>query len=202
MKLKNKIILEEKKINKKILSYQNEGIFLIFNKLTTEYNLYINGILPSLNEKEISPEEKLVLLNKELSKSTFDDILSKLNLEDVNDIMKSVVKDYYLYYILKNETLKREINDWEKLCDLFEMICNFQFELNLKEEINKNDLLNIIMWTNDFYSEINEFLFCVEYFHLGKYFNKKNIFKEILKKKDVDLDITNDDIKYELFLFK
>ena len=198
MKLKNKIILEDKKINKKILSYQNEGIFLIFNKLTTEYNLYINGILPSLIEKEISPEEKLVLLNKELSKSTFDDILSKLNLEDVNDIMKSVVKDYYLYYILKNETLKREINDWEKLCDLLEMICNFQFELNLKKEINKNDLLNIIMWTNDFYSEINEFLFCVEYFHLGKYFNKKNIFKEILKKKDVDLDITNDDIKYEL----
>ena len=151
MKLKNKIILEDKKINKKILSYQNEGIFLIFNKLTTEYNLYINGILPSLIEKEISPEEKLVLLNKELSKSTFDDILSKLNLEDVNDIMKSIIKDYYLYYILKNETLKREINDWEKLCDLFEMICNFQFELNLKKEINKNDLLNIIMWTNDFY---------------------------------------------------
>ena len=29
--------------NKKTIEYQNEGIFLIFNKLSTEYNLYING---------------------------------------------------------------------------------------------------------------------------------------------------------------
>ena len=57
------------------------------------------------------------------------------------------------------------------------------------------------MWTNDFNSEINEFLFCVEYFHLGKYFDKKNIFKEILKKsqkQDLSLYKINDDIKKEL----
>ena len=58
--------------------------------------------------------------------------------------MKSVIQDFYLYYITKNESLKREINDLEKLCDLLEMICNFQFELNKKKNIKKNDLLNII----------------------------------------------------------
>ena len=116
--------------------------------------------------------------------------------------MKSVIQDYYLYYITKNKSLKREINDIDKLCNLLEMICNFQFEINMKKDIKKNDLLNIIMWTNDFNSEINEFLFCVEYFHLGKYFIKKNIFKEILKKKDVNIDIIKDGNKYELLGIK
>ena len=71
-------------------------------------------------------QKKLFLLNKELSKS----FLSNLDLEDENDI----IHDYYLYYVLKNEMLKREINDGEKLCDLFEIICNFQFELNLNKK--------------------------------------------------------------------
>ena len=57
-------------------------------------------------------------------------ILSNLNIEDENDI----IHDYYLYYVLKNEMLKREINDGEKLCDLFEIICTFQFELNLNKK--------------------------------------------------------------------
>ena len=57
-------------------------------------------------------------------------ILSNLNIEDENDI----IQDYYLYYVLKNEMLKREINDGEKLCDLFEIICTFQFELNLNKK--------------------------------------------------------------------
>ena len=57
-------------------------------------------------------------------------ILSNLNIEDENDI----IHDYYLYYVLKNEMLKREINDGEKLCDLLEIICNFQFELNLNKK--------------------------------------------------------------------
>ena len=190
-----------KAIPKKIIEYKNEGITLIFNKLITEYNLYINGILNTLNEKEIDINEKLSLLNDELSKSTFDKILSN-SLEDEKDAMKSVIQDYYLYYITKNESLKREINDLEKLCELLEMICNFQFEINMKKDIKKNDLLNIIMWTNDYYSEINEFLFCVEYFHSGKYFNKKNIFKEILKKQDANIDIIKDDFKSELLGIK
>ena len=62
MKLKNEILIEDKKNNKKILDYLNEGIFLIFNKLSTEYYLYINGTLPFLNKKEISPKEKLFAL--------------------------------------------------------------------------------------------------------------------------------------------
>ena len=33
-----------KNVNGSKFQYENEGIFLIFNKLTIEYNLYINGI--------------------------------------------------------------------------------------------------------------------------------------------------------------
>ena len=54
------------------------------------------------------------------------------------------------------------------------MICNFRFEVNLKKEINKNVLLNIIMWKNDFYSEINEFCFVLNIIIW------QNIFKKIL----------------------
>ena len=57
--------------NRNAKKYQNEGIFLIFNKLSTEYNLYINGIkkINFIDDKilEVSFEEKLSLLNKELS---------------------------------------------------------------------------------------------------------------------------------------
>ena len=51
---------------------------------------------------------------------------------------------------------------------------NPRSEVNLKKEINKNVLLNIIMWTNDFYSEINEFCFVLNIIIW------QNIFKKIL----------------------
>ena len=186
--------------NKKTIKYQNEGIFLIFNKLTTEYNLYINGLKAEKEEENF--EEKLSLLNNELSESTFDKILLNSNIEDDNDKIKSIIQDYYLFFITRNESLKRELNDLQKLCNILEMICNFQFEFNFKKNLTKNDLLYLIMWTNDFYSELNEFLFCIEYFHLGKYLEKKNIFKEILKKNDDNINIIIDDIKDELIAIK
>lgn len=168
--------------NKKTIEYQNEGIFLIFNKLSTEYNLYINGLKKVVFEKKDSFEEKLSLLNKELSESTFDKILLNSNIEDDNDKIKSIIQDYYLFFITRNESLKRELNDLQKLCKIVEMVCNFQFEFNFKKNLTKNDLLYLIMWTNDFYSELNEFLFCIEYFHLGKYFEKKIFLKKYSRK--------------------
>ena len=45
-------------------------------------------------------------------------------------------------------------------------------------------------------------MFCIEYFHLGKYFDKKNIFQEILNKKNENIDIIEDDIKDELIGIK
>ena len=101
--------------NKKTIEYQNEGIFLIFNKLSTEYNLYINGLKKVVFEKKDSFEEKLSLLNKELSESTFDKILLNSNIEDDNDKIKSIIQDYYLFFITRNESLKRELNDLQKL---------------------------------------------------------------------------------------
>ena len=186
--------------NKKTIKYQNEGIFLIFNKLTTEYNLYINGLKAEKEEENF--EEKLSLLNSELSESTFNKILIHSNIEDDNGKIKSIIQDYYLFFITRNESLKRELNDLQKLCNILEMICNFQFVFNFKKNLTRKDLLYLIMWTNNFYSELNEFLFCIEYFHLGKYFEKKNIFKEILKKKDDNINIIEDDIIEELIGIK
>ena len=58
MKSKSEITLDKENIKikatpKKITEYKNEGITLIFNKLITEYNLYINDILNTLNEKKL-----------------------------------------------------------------------------------------------------------------------------------------------------
>ena len=109
--------------NRNAIKYQNEGIFLIFNKLSTEYNLYINGI-KKINDiiLEVSFEEKLSLLNKELSESTFDKVLLNSNIEDEKDKMKSIFLDYYLFFISRNESLKRELKDLKYLCKILEMI--------------------------------------------------------------------------------
>ena len=185
---------EENKIktkNKVILEYQNEGIFLIFNKLSTEYVSFIN-------EAEKEKNEKLSLLDEELSQSTFDKILSNSKFEDENVKMKSIIQDYYLYYVSKNEKTKRDLNVLENLRNILEMICNFQFGLNAKKNLTKIDLLNLIIWNNDYCLALKEFLFCLEYFNSKKYFNKKNIFKEVLKKREENIDIKNYDIKDEL----
>ena len=88
---------------------------MIFNKLSTEYNLYINDLKKVKFEKKDSFEEKLSLLNKELSESTFDKILLNSNNEDDNDKIKSIIQDYYLFFITRNESLKLELNDLQKL---------------------------------------------------------------------------------------
>ena len=165
---------EENKIktkNKVILQYQNEGIFLIFNKLSTEYVSFIN-------EAEKEKNEKLSLLDEELSQSTFDKILSNSKFEDENVKMKSIIQDYYLYYVSKNEKTKRDLNVLENLRNILEMICNFQFGLNTKKNLTKIDLLNLIIWTNDYCLALKEFLFCLKYFNSKKYFNKKIFLKK------------------------
>jgi hypothetical protein len=76
------------------------------------------------------------------------------------------------------------------------MFCEFQFEFSTREnkELTVDDLLLVIKWTNDFYFEINELLYCVEYFKLEK-ISKKNIFNEILNRRLNKVDIDNDDKK-------
>ena len=134
-----------------------------------------------INKYNFINENILLLLSKELEKSTFNVLL---NSKKENNI-ELIIKDYYLYYITRNETFEREINDLDNLCNLLEMICELQFEFKYKKnkELTINDLLSIIIWTNDYYLEINELLYCVEYFNLENIFNNKNIFKEILNKK-------------------
>ena len=121
IKTKNKITLE----------YQNEGIFLIFNKLSTEYVLFIN-------EAKKGKNEKLSFLDEELSNSTFDDILLLSKFEDEKSKMNSIIQDYYLYFVSKNEKTKKDLNVLENLRNILEMICNFQFAINTKKKFNKN----------------------------------------------------------------
>ena len=153
-------------------------------------------------EEENKPEEKkeedeentarLELLKKELENTTFNELLNKKE----KNIIASIIKDYYLYFVTRNEVLERETNDLGSLCNLLEMFCEFQFEFSTREnkELTVDDLLSVIKWTNDFYFEVNELLYCVEYFKLEKIF-KKNIFNEILNRRLNKIDIDNDDKK-------
>ena len=191
----------------KAYRYQNEGISFIFNKLSNEYNLYINEINRYINNdhiKSIEKSEKLSLLNIELTNSSFNDIILNSKLDNENEKIKSIIQDYYLYFITNNRSLKIKEIDLDNYCKILEIICNLQFGFNNnnKNKFTKNDLLELIIWTNDFNSELYEFLFCIEYFHSGKYFKKKNIFKEISQKKDIDIDLEVDEIKDELIGIK
>ena len=182
---------KNKNKNKKY-EFKNEGILLIFNKIITEYFFNIKNRKKDLNE-ENEENNSLALLKKELESTTFNDIK---DLKEKNNII-SIIKDYYLYFVTRNEVLERETNDLGNLCNLLEMFCEFQFEFNSREnkELTVDDLLAVIKWTNDFYFEINELLYCVEYFKLEKIFQKKNIFNEISNKRLNKVDIDNDDKK-------
>ena len=103
-----------------------------------------------------------------------------------------MIQDYYLYFITRNESLERETNDLYDLSELLEVICEFQFKFNNKKQLSVKDFLSLIIWTHDYYLVLNELLYCVEYFKLEDIFKKKNIFQEILKKKNnVDIEDNN-----------
>ena len=209
---------EEKKIN----DYNNKGILLIFNNLSNEYNLYIKHIKrkedknkknENKNEKIIEEEkieegslislikndnknqynyinlEEILLLAKNLEKSSFSELLKN---KKPNNIIRSMIQDYYLYFITRNESLERETNDLYDLSELLEVICEFQFKFNNKKQLSVKDFLSLIIWTHDYYLVLNELLYCVEYFKLEDIFKKKNIFQEILKKKN-NVDIEDND---------
>ena len=71
-------------------------------------------------EEENKPEEKkeedeentarLELLKKELENTTFNELLNKKE----KNIIASIIKDYYLYFVTRNEVLERETNDFTK----------------------------------------------------------------------------------------
>ena len=92
-------------------------------------------------EEENKPEEKkeedeentarLELLKKELENTTFNELLNKKE----KNIIVSIIKDYYLYFVTRNEVLERETNDLGSLCNLLEMFCEFQFEFLVLEKI-------------------------------------------------------------------
>ena len=155
-------------------------------------------------QKEIKEEEQIInkeyleLLEKELDNTTFNDLLKS---KEQNNIIEAIIKDYYIYFVTINESLEREKKDLDNLCKLLEMICDFQFEFNKNKDLTKKDLLSLIIWTNDYYFELNEILFCVEYFKLENIF-KKNIFKEILNKKKNKIDIEEGDKKQLIGLKK
>ena len=139
------------------------------------------------------------LLEKELDNKTFNNLIE---VQPQNNIIGAIMKDYYLYFITRNESLERETNDLDNLCKLLEIICEFQFEFNKNDNLTKNDLLSLIIWTNDYSLELNEFLNCVEYFKKEKIFKKKNIFQEIINKRLNKIDIEKDDNKETIGLKK
>ena len=191
------IIKEDKKEDNKgknKYNFKNRGILLIFNKLVNRYDYSINTEVNNKGEENILIPKNLSILEKEIEKTTFNDIIKGQN---PNDAMASIIQDYYLYFITRNESLERETNDLEDLCKLLEMICEFQFNFSKKKLLEVKDLLFLIIWTNNYYSELNEILYCVEYFNynLENNLKKKNIFKEIFKRKKNIIKIEDEDSK-------
>ena len=213
--INNEYILQKDNIKDQKNNYKNKGIILIFNKILAEYNFNIkykkfpkkeekkeeeikeenkniqneinnNKIIVEEKNKGIIKEEKLKLLEKELENSTFNDLIKSFA---QNNVISSIIKDYFLFFVARNESLAGE--DLENLCKILEMICEFQFEFNINKNNNltKRDLLSLIIWTNKYYLELNEFLYCIERFNKEKIFKKKNIFQEILNKRLDKIDI-------------
>ena len=129
----------DKEENKKINYFRNKSILLIFNKLSDEYDFNIKSLKvekkPKIEEKILNEEykfidsEKITLLIKELEKSSFNDLLKE---DESNRIIESIIKDYYIYFLTRNESLERETNDLNNLSQLLEMFCEFQFNFKKK----------------------------------------------------------------------
>ena len=191
------LIKEEQKENKNKYEnnkydYKNKGILLIFNKLVIRYNYCIKKETNNKLEENILKPENLSVLREEIEKTTFDEIIKEQN---PNDAISSIIKDYYLYFITRNESLERETNDLGNICKLLEMICEFQFNFKKKKNLEVDDLLSLIIWTNNYYLELHELLYCIEYFKLENIFKKKNIYNEILKRKPNQIEFENDEQK-------
>ena len=216
---------EQKKAN-----YENNGILLIFNKLSIEYNFNIkekikqektieeekaqkneqNNIeikeetkeeekkeepneakIEEIKKEEVKNEIKeeknnfineecLYYLEKELENTTFNELLKA---QAPYNVFYSIIKDYYFYFVTRDKSLTREINDLDNLCKLLEMICEFQFEFNINKMYNlsKKDFLLLIIWTNNYFSDINELLSCVDYIKKENIFKKKKYLSRNIK---------------------
>ena len=57
----------------------------------------------------------------------------------------------------------------------------FQFNKKNEKDINEKDFLLLLIWSNIYYLELNEFLYCIQYYKEKKLFGKVNIYNEILK---------------------
>ena len=151
-------------------------------------------------EEDKSIQNQLInLLEKELNNTTFNNLIES---QPQNNLIGAIIKDYYLYFITRNESFEREINDLDNLSKLLEVICEFQYEFSKNNNLTIKDLLSLIIWTIDYKLELNEFLYCVEYFKKEKIFKKKNIFQEIINNRLNKVDIEKDDKRETIGLKK
>ena len=153
--------------------YKVPGIFLIFDNITTDFNLFYRSECIKGND---SKENIINKLEIQLNKTTLN---TKLKDYSIN----TIINDYYLYFITRNNSLESRTKDLSQLIKIFEEICNMKFNYQKKNEkdLNTKDFLELLIWSNIYNLELNEFLYCIQYFKEIKLFEKTNIYNEVLK---------------------
>ena len=56
----------------------------------------------------------------------------------INEKIKSIIQDYYLYFITNNRSLKIKEIDLDNYCKILEIICNLQFGFNNNNKTIEN----------------------------------------------------------------
>jgi hypothetical protein len=197
-----KISLEGEDKNKLVnllikYKYKVPGIFLIFDNITTDFNLFYRSECIKGND---SIENIINKLEIQLNKTTFN-----IKLKDYS--INSIINDYYLYFITRNNSLESRTKDLSKLIKIFEEICNMKFNYQKKNEkdLNTKDFLELLIWSNIYNLELNEFLYCIQYFKEIKLFEKTNIYNEVLKtikiydKEQISIKVYNS-LQHNFFL--
>ena len=107
---KSELPLEEENKNKLLsllfkYKYKVPGILLIFNNISTDFNYFYRI---EFSENKISIEEIIDKLEKQLSKTTFKEKLK-------DNSMNMIIKDYYLYFVTRNNHLENRTKDLSNL---------------------------------------------------------------------------------------
>ena len=103
--------------------YKVPGIFLIFDNITTDFNLFYRSECIKGND---SIENIINKLEIQLNKTTLN---TKLKDYSIN----TIINDYYLYFITRNNSLESRTKDLSQLIKIFEEICNMKFNYQKKK---------------------------------------------------------------------
>lgn len=178
------------------LRYHNSGIQLIFDNLTSDFSYFYKH-----SYDETQKEFIFYQLKEKLKTTTFH---SKLNNKE-NLTIKNVIQDYFIYFLTKNEDIKDQTKNFENKKALIENICDIKFKFSKKNEndlYTEEEFLSLFIWCNIFYNELNEFLFCAQFFNEKKNLIGIDMFEEMNNLLIQDFNEKEEESKNEYALKK